>query len=937
MELFVLAALIIAILALRKGSKLDTDLQAIKEEMIELRSLVFSTAKTTEHRGTTGEKKTSEAKLTTETEVETQVESEPSERFKPEGHWGPATYEPSFAEPSPPVSASRGEPADAAPKAAWVDISSGGESLEHALTSRWIVWLGALAIALAGVFLTAYAIEQGWLGPTTRIVLGCLLGLTLAVGGEWVRRRPFERTIASVRVDYVPQALSSAGVFVLYASIYVGYAYYELYPALISFILLGAVALGAVAFSLLQGWFVAFLGILGSFLTPALTPSPTPSAWALFPYLIAVLAASIAVMRYMGWWWLGFFSLAAATLWNLVWLATTYTGVDAPAVGLYILLTGSLYQALRIGLKTSGVPIRFPLQLHLANTPENHGWAGLLASAFMLFCFVRADHYGDISLLTLGIFAAGTGLLARLEPAFDEALLISALVTLVLFMTWHIGYLGTADSVLVDQITRYDAQQSPIIEPTLQRFSSAAVIFGTLFGLGGYAALWRVQRTAVWAAVSAIVPVALFAIAYWRFLGFETNTNWAVVSVVLAAVYLAAAFTVFQRLKQSPAQYALGLYVAAVFACISLGMAMTLRDAWLTVALSLQLPVLAWIHNRLDLPALRYIAWVFCVIVLVRLVGNPSIFYYAHGSGFLLMWVLYGYGIPAIAFHRAAITFARSANDLLVAVLESGALIFFILLVTFEIRYLVTGSIINVKYALTEQSLQSIAWLLIACGLLAGGSRVNASRQPIQIWGALILLGIATAQVFILQVFLFNPALTHEPVGELPFVNLLLLAYFVPGVLAICAGWLLRARGFSRLANVANIASLLLLFLYLTLEVKHWFQGSVLDVSFSSDAESYGVSAVWLVYALVLLGGGIILRNKWLRFASLGVLLAAVAKVFIGDMAGLTGLYRVASFLGLGLCLVGIGYVYQRFVFASGAARATAAGEPDVNGGTDQG
>jgi len=39
------------------------------------------------------------------------------------------------------------------------------------------------------------------------------------------------------------------------------------------------------------------------------------------------------------------------------------------------------------------------------------------------------------------------------------------------------------------------------------------------------------------------------------------------------------------------------------------------------------------------------------------------------------------------------------------------------------------------------------------------------------------------------------------------------------------------------------------------------------------------------------------------------------AKVFLIDMSGLTDLYRVASFLGLGLSLVGIGYIYQRFVF----------------------
>ena len=38
------------------------------------------------------------------------------------------------------------------------------------------------------------------------------------------------------------------------------------------------------------------------------------------------------------------------------------------------------------------------------------------------------------------------------------------------------------------------------------------------------------------------------------------------------------------------------------------------------------------------------------------------------------------------------------------------------------------------------------------------------------------------------------------------------------------------------------------------------------------------------------------------------------------DMGDLAGLWRVASFLGLGLSLVAIGFVYQRFVFPTGRA-----------------
>jgi uncharacterized membrane protein len=83
----------------------------------------------------------------------------------------------------------------------------------------------------------------------------------------------------------------------------------------------------------------------------------------------------------------------------------------------------------------------------------------------------------------------------------------------------------------------------------------------------------------------------------------------------------------------------------------------------------------------------------------------------------------------------------------------------------------------------------------------------------------------------------------------------------------------------------------------------------------AGDAEVYAYSAVWIVYALVLLALGILRNSSVLRYASLAVLGVTVGKVFLYDMADLTGLYRVASFLGLGLVLIGIGYAYQRFVF----------------------
>ncbi len=77
--------------------------------------------------------------------------------------------------------------------------------------------------------------------------------------------------------------------------------------------------------------------------------------------------------------------------------------------------------------------------------------------------------------------------------------------------------------------------------------------------------------------------------------------------------------------------------------------------------------------------------------------------------------------------------------------------------------------------------------------------------------------------------------------------------------------------------------------------------------------------------ALAWLGIGILRLVASLRYASLALLMATVAKVFLVDMPELTGLYRVASFMRLGLILAGIGYLYQRFVVPTPKQRAVRA------------
>jgi uncharacterized membrane protein len=61
------------------------------------------------------------------------------------------------------------------------------------------------------------------------------------------------------------------------------------------------------------------------------------------------------------------------------------------------------------------------------------------------------------------------------------------------------------------------------------------------------------------------------------------------------------------------------------------------------------------------------------------------------------------------------------------------------------------------------------------------------------------------------------------------------------------------------------------------------------------------------------------------RLASAAVVMLTVLKVFLVDMADLKGIWQSLSFIGLGVVLLGIGWLYQRLLFPR---RAPAPEEP---------
>jgi uncharacterized membrane protein len=330
-------------------------------------------------------------------------------------------------------------------------------------------------------------------------------------------------------------------------------------------------------------------------------------------------------------------------------------------------------------------------------------------------------------------------------------------------------------------------------------------------------------------------------------------------------------------------------------------------------------PGIAWVAERRPLPMLRWLAAALAVLVVVRIGWEPRIVGSNIGTTPIFNWILWGYGVPALAFWVGGHLMRRRGDDKPVRMVEAAAILFTVLLAFLEIRHFMTGGrIYRDTSALAEVALQVCAGLAITIGLEHVRHRTNSIVHNV---GA-VVVAILAALGIVLGLFLaVSPVITGEPVGGL-FFNLILLGYGLPAVLAILLALQTRGQRPKVYRIGAAALAVLLMLAYLTFQVTRFYQGSVLTAGPTTDLEKYTYSVVWLAYGVALLLFGIFWQSSPARFASAAITALTIAKVFLLDMADLTGFYRALSFIGLGLVLVGIGYLYQRLLFPRHVAAA---------------
>src|SRR5262249_17546214 len=304
-------------------------------------------------------------------------------------------------------------------------------------------------------------------------------------------------------------------------------------------------------------------------------------------------------------------------------------------------------------------------------------------------------------------------------------------------------------------------------EPARAAFGSHLVFGGVLavlFGGAGFLAQGRSEQPVtpiLWAASGVLTPLGILIALYYRIAEFDRSIPFAVIALLLAGAGAWAVEILDRRPRRPALPSAAALLGAGAVAGLALTLTFSLEKGWLTVGLALMVPGIAWVSLKRPLPLLRWAAAVGVVLVLARIVWEPRIVGDDVGTTPIFNWLLYGYGVPAAAFWLAGHLLRRRGDDVPCRMVESGAILFTLLLVFLQIRHIMNDADVYRRTGgLGEVALQVSSALAMAIGLQRLAARPGSLRPRV---GALRIAPLALARVVFGLRLSPHPPLTPPP------------------------------------------------------------------------------------------------------------------------------------------------------------------------------
>ena len=750
----------------------------------------------------------------------------------------------------------------------------------YALRNSWMIWLGGTCIGLAGIFLVRYSIDQGYLGPGARISGALVLGLALHAAAEWLRRsRETHKAFA---------ALAAGGSITLYAALLAALHLYALMSPWVVFSGLSLVALATMALAFLHGPVLAVIGILGAYLVPILIGSDTGNALSASIYALIISACALLLMRfvYRPWLWAGM--LIGSFCW---WILThAETGMEVMNA-LYLLILAYLMISLpaadylmRLGRNIStsagGMLRLFTAE---AEVEKLLPYSLLLVVLFNLFS-ILTDGFNSFSIVKYSPLC----LLMLLVGSKREYLrLLPWILLLSLGAGWLLSRLSSGNIV-------------PFATNEVTAFYWYCLLSVLIFSGASLYIYFNITSHAIWMSLAALPPVLFLALAYLLSSDRSPSLQWGLLAAILASFYFL--LIRLDRKVHMDRITVVWLFISGHFA-YSLAVAMLLREASMTLALAAQIISLSWVIRRYQLKELGWILKGVLAAIVFRLTLNPWLQQYPTD----IHWSLWTYGGSTLCCLCGALLL-KGREELeqwtWVAVLHLFALTLWA-----ETRYwLYDGSVYTSEYTFREAAINLCLFGTLG---LVYHYRMKTSAVLAPIYGtysAILIVFALGNDAMILAATLLSTSWSASSISTTPLFNFMLVAYGFPVLL----GYLYYHFYKPSWRSTAALFTAASAFIFSTLQVRHLWQGTISLQQNASDGELYSYSALWLAIAVACILGGIWRYGNRTYNGGMLLLALVIAKLFLVDMSDLEGLLRVASFMGMGLGLLGIAYLHQK-------------------------
>jgi uncharacterized membrane protein len=283
--------------------------------------------------------------------------------------------------------------------------------------------IAGVALVLAAIFFFRYSLDRGWLAPPVRVVIGVVVATGLIV---------LCQLRAARRYPITANALDAAAIAILFATFFAAHALWDLIPGTVTFALLALVTVLAVVLSIVhEAMFIAVLGLLGGFATPALLSTGENQPIPLFAYLLLLNIGLAWVAIRKKWPVLSVLSLVLTTIYQWGWVMKFLSTSDLSlAMGVFLVFAIASFVSLTMSRRASGGV----LATILDRTTVAASAMPLLFAVFL----AAVPRYGAHSGLLFGFLLIVVGGLTAVAIATRDGRphLLGGIATLLVFALW---------------------------------------------------------------------------------------------------------------------------------------------------------------------------------------------------------------------------------------------------------------------------------------------------------------------------------------------------------------------------------------------------------------------------------------------------------------------------------------------------------------------